>query len=77
VPAQELFAQSFGASELYLLAYAAVFLVIMLFLPRGILPSIRERLNKKRAAAAGAARDAALLTERTPSTVEEKAPVTL
>ncbi len=67
VPAQELFAQSFGASELYLLAYAAVFLVIMLFLPRGIIPSVRERLNRRRAAAAGAARDAALLTETTPS----------
>ncbi len=67
VPAQELFAQSFGASELYLLAYAAVFLVIMLFLPRGIIPSIRERINKKRAAAAGEARDAATLADQTGS----------
>ncbi len=63
VPAQEIFAQSFGASELYLLAYAAVFLVIMLFLPRGILPSIRQRLNRKRAVAAGEARDAAALAD--------------
>jgi branched-chain amino acid transport system permease protein len=59
VPAQEYFAQAFGASELYLIAYAAVFLVIMLFLPRGILPSISERLNRRRASAAGAARDSA------------------
>jgi branched-chain amino acid transport system permease protein len=49
VPAQEYFAQAFGASELYLLAYAGVFLVIMLFLPRGILPSISERIRRRRA----------------------------
>jgi len=49
VPAQEYFAQTFGASELYLLAYAAVFIVIMLFLPRGILPSVSERLARRRA----------------------------
>ncbi len=59
VPAQEYFAQAFGASELYLIAYAAVFLLIMLFLPRGILPSISERLSRRRASAAGAARDRA------------------
>src|SRR5438270_6656717 len=47
VPAQEYFAQTFGASELYLLAYAAVFIVIMLFLPRGILPSVSERLARR------------------------------
>jgi branched-chain amino acid transport system permease protein len=50
VPAQEYFAQTFGASELYLLAYAAVFVVIMLFLPRGILPSVTERLARRRRA---------------------------
>jgi branched-chain amino acid transport system permease protein len=59
VPAQEYFAQAFGASELYLIAYAAVFLIIMLFLPRGILPSISERLNRRRRRAEGNARDAA------------------
>jgi branched-chain amino acid transport system permease protein len=58
VPAQEFFAFTFGASQLYLFAYAAVFLVIMLFLPRGILPSISDRLRKRRAAANGAVRDA-------------------
>ncbi|MCW2689805.1 MAG: amino acid/amide transporter rane protein 2, family [Mycobacterium sp.] len=49
VPAQEYFAQALGASQLYLFAYATVFLLIMLFLPRGILPSISERLRKRRA----------------------------
>ncbi len=77
VPAQELFAQSFGASELYLLAYAAVFLVIMLFLPRGIIPSVRERINRRRAAAAGAARDAALLAEQAASGTGTGAPARL
>lgn len=65
VPAQEYFAQAFGASELYLLAYAAVFLVIMLFLPRGILPSISERLKKRRKTAAGTAVDSAEATRAT------------
>jgi branched-chain amino acid transport system permease protein len=65
VPAQEYFAQAFGASELYLLAYAAVFLVIMLFLPRGILPSISERLKKRRKTAAGTAVDSAEVTRAT------------
>jgi branched-chain amino acid transport system permease protein len=55
VPAQEYFAQVFGASELYLLAYAAVFIVIMLFLPRGILPSIAGAIRRRRSVAAAAA----------------------
>ncbi|TXN30354.1 branched-chain amino acid ABC transporter permease [Lacisediminihabitans profunda] len=72
VPAQEYFAQAFGASQLYLIAYAAVFLVIMLFLPRGILPSIAERLDRRRAGAAGAARDnaAAQVAPMPPSEVK-------
>jgi branched-chain amino acid transport system permease protein len=49
VPAQEYFAQALGASQLYLFAYAAVFLLIILFLPRGILPSISERRRKRQA----------------------------
>ncbi len=47
VPAQEYFAQLFGASELYLLAYALVFIVIMLFLPRGIIPSIAASRRRR------------------------------
>lgn len=72
VPAQEYFAQAFGASQLYLFAYAAVFLVIILFLPRGILPSISERLRVRRATAAAA--DAAS-DESTAAFVERKATV--
>jgi branched-chain amino acid transport system permease protein len=42
VPAQQYLAFSEGASQLYLIAYAAVFLVIMLILPRGIIPSLTD-----------------------------------
>jgi branched-chain amino acid transport system permease protein len=48
VPAQQYLAYRYGASELYLIGYAAVFMVVMLLLPRGILPSLAglaERLR--------------------------------
>ena len=45
VPAQQYLAYRLGASELYLVGYSAVFLVIMLLLPRGILPSLADRLR--------------------------------
>ena len=44
VPAYEL-----GASQLYLVSYSAVFLLIILLLPRGILPSIADRRAGRRA----------------------------
>jgi branched-chain amino acid transport system permease protein len=43
VPAQQYLAYELGASQLYLVSYSAVFLVIILVLPRGILPSIADR----------------------------------
>ena len=49
VPAQQYFAYELGASQLYLVSYAAVFLVIILALPRGILPSIADWLARRRA----------------------------
>jgi branched-chain amino acid transport system permease protein len=48
VPAQQYFAYEFGATQVYLLAYAAIFLIIMLLLPRGILPTITDRLRNQR-----------------------------
>ena len=42
VPAQQYLAYRLGASELYLVGYSAVFLVVMLLLPRGILPSLGD-----------------------------------
>jgi branched-chain amino acid transport system permease protein len=48
VPAQQYLAYSQGASELYLVAYAAIFLIVMLLLPRGILPSLRDMVAARR-----------------------------
>jgi branched-chain amino acid transport system permease protein len=42
VPTQQYLAYSQGVSQWYLIAYATVFLVIMLLMPRGILPSLRD-----------------------------------
>jgi branched-chain amino acid transport system permease protein len=42
VPTQQWLAYRYGASDLYLIAYATVFLVIILLLPRGILPSLQD-----------------------------------
>ena len=53
VPSQQYFAYQFGASQFYLLAYAGVFLIIMLLLPRGILPTIVDRMHKRKQPAAG------------------------
>lgn len=46
--AQQYFAYSLGGSQYYLIAYALVFLIVMLVLPRGILPSIQERIRQRR-----------------------------
>lgn len=48
VPAQQYLAYRLGASELYLVGYSAVFLVVMLLLPRGILPSLSDRARRMR-----------------------------
>jgi branched-chain amino acid transport system permease protein len=47
VPVQQYMAYKLGASELYLLGYSAVFLVIMLLLPRGIIPSLRDLIGRR------------------------------
>jgi branched-chain amino acid transport system permease protein len=44
------FAYQLGGSEFYLIVYAATFLVIMLLLPRGIVPTIADRLRARRRA---------------------------
>jgi branched-chain amino acid transport system permease protein len=48
VPTQQYLAYSQGASQLYLIAYAGVFLAIMLLMPRGIFPSLRDWLASHR-----------------------------
>ncbi len=45
---QQYLAYSLGASRVYLIAYAMVFLLVMLFLPRGIIPTLQDRLRARR-----------------------------
>jgi branched-chain amino acid transport system permease protein len=48
VPVQQYLAYQLGANQLYLIAYAVVFLLIMLLMPRGILPTIHDRMRRRR-----------------------------
>jgi branched-chain amino acid transport system permease protein len=43
VPAQQYFALQYGESGLYLIIYGALFLVVLLLLPEGIIPTLRKR----------------------------------
>ena len=63
VPAQQYLAYRLGASQLYLVGYSAVFLIVMLFLPRGILPSISDRRRQLNARRRRRARADGALTE--------------
>jgi branched-chain amino acid transport system permease protein len=44
VPAQQYLAYRLGGSQLYLIGYACVFLVVVLLLPQGVIPSLSERM---------------------------------
>ncbi len=48
VPTQQLLAQNASTDRWYLVLYAAVFLIVILVLPRGIIPSIRDLVAKRR-----------------------------
>jgi branched-chain amino acid transport system permease protein len=50
VPGQQYLAYRLGGSQFYLIAYAAAFLLIMLLLPRGVLPTLTDRLRRRRRA---------------------------
>ncbi|MDA8434767.1 MAG: branched-chain amino acid ABC transporter permease [Actinomycetales bacterium] len=65
VPGQQYLAYKLGGSQLYLIAYAAVFLLIMLLMPRGILPTVADRLRRRRAV--GTSSDAGPPTAAPPS----------
>jgi branched-chain amino acid transport system permease protein len=45
--AQQYLAYSLGGSQFYLIAYALVFLIVMLLLPRGIVPSVQDRIRRR------------------------------
>jgi len=44
---QQYLAYELGGSQFYLIAYAMIFLLIMLLLPRGILPTLTDRLRRR------------------------------
>ena len=48
VPAQQWALTTYGATRLYLVAYAAVFVIVLVLLPRGILPSLEDLLTRWR-----------------------------
>jgi branched-chain amino acid transport system permease protein len=48
-PAQLSLAYQYGASRLYLVLYASVFLLVILLMPRGIIPSVRDLIARRRA----------------------------
>jgi branched-chain amino acid transport system permease protein len=48
VPAQQWTLTTYGATRLYLIAYAAVFAIVLLLLPRGILPSVGDLVTARR-----------------------------
>jgi branched-chain amino acid transport system permease protein len=50
-PSQLLLAYNYGGTRLYLVLYAAVFLLVILLLPRGIVPSVAELIGRRRARA--------------------------
>jgi len=48
VPAQQTMLIHLGGSQLYLVAYSAVFAIVLLLLPRGIIPSLRDWIVRSR-----------------------------
>jgi branched-chain amino acid transport system permease protein len=53
-PAQLWLAYQYGASRLYLVLYSAVFLLVILLMPRGIIPSVRNLMARRQARAPAA-----------------------
>jgi branched-chain amino acid transport system permease protein len=60
---QQYLAYRLGGSQFYLIAYALVFLLIMVALPRGILPTVTDALRRRRMGAARADAPPKALTE--------------
>jgi len=58
-PAQLELAYTVGSAKVYLILYAAVFLIVILLLPRGIVPSLADRLERRSGSRRGRATGAA------------------
>jgi branched-chain amino acid transport system permease protein len=63
---QQVLTYQLGALQLYLIVYALIFLVVMLLLPRGILPTIEERRARRRRRRLGETFDAPTRSTPTP-----------
>jgi len=63
--AQQYLAYTLGGSELYLIAYALVFLLVMLLLPRGIVPTLQDRVRRRTRRRAADATDSSPPAPRT------------
>ena len=48
VPTQQWALTTYGATRLYLIAYAGVFVLVLLLLPRGIVPSLADLVSRRR-----------------------------
>ena len=46
---QQYFTVQYGSSQVYLIIYGALFLVVVLLLPRGVIPSLEELIVRRRA----------------------------
>lgn len=80
--AQQYFTLQYGANGYYLVIYGALFLVVMLLLPRGILPTLNEqwtkyRHSRRREQAAKSVPVAALSTQGKPVNSERKEGINL
>jgi branched-chain amino acid transport system permease protein len=58
---QQYFTEQSGASQVYLIIYGGLFLAVILLLPRGIIPSVQELLERWRTR--GAEQDGAIEEE--------------
>jgi branched-chain amino acid transport system permease protein len=50
---QQYFTVQYGSSQAYLIIYGVLFLVVVLVLPRGVIPSVEELIGRWRARSAG------------------------
>ena len=50
---QQYFTVQYGASQAYLIIYGVLFLVVVLLLPRGVIPSVEELITRWRTRSAG------------------------
>ncbi len=81
-PAQQYFTLQSGPSSYYLIVYGGLFLIVIIFMPRGIIPTVRDRWHKIQATRQQRRREAgvaitALPAEDEPAIVEKKEGINL